>query len=55
MSCTSVPPQATFSTWTPRQIAKIGTPRSARRLHQSDLELVRGRLGVGDRSCGCSP
>src|SRR5436190_188122 len=28
MSCTRVPPAATFSTWTPRQIAKIGKSRS---------------------------
>ena len=28
MSCTSVPPHATFSTWMPRQIAKIGRLRA---------------------------
>ena len=49
MSCTSVPPQATFSTWTPRQIAKIGSSRCARRGNQRDLELVAARLDFDDR------
>ena len=49
MSCTSVPPQATFRTWTPRQIAKIGRSRCARRGDQRDLELVAPRLRFLDR------
>ena len=49
MSCTSVPPQATFSTWMPRQIARIGRSRAARGRDERDLELVARRLGVDDR------
>src|SRR5258708_7479811 len=40
-SCTSVPPQATFSTWTPRQIARSGSRfwQSARsEEHTSELQ-----------------
>ena len=40
MSWTSVPPQATFSTWTPRQIAKIGRLRARAAAISADLELV---------------
>jgi hypothetical protein len=48
MSCTSVPPQATFSTWTPRQIAKIGTPRS-RAAFTSRSRTRRGQARPRDR------
>ena len=50
MSCTSVPPSATFSTCMPRQIARSGRSRAMRRRDQRDLEVVAA--GFGDRSEG---
>ena len=42
MSCTSVPPQATFSTWMPRQIAKIGRLRL-----RAQRQSARSRTRLG--------
>ena len=44
MSCTSVPPRATFSTWMPRQIAKHRQVGVERAPDQLDLVLVAARL-----------
>ena len=42
MSCTSVPPYATFSTCTPRQIARIGQPRRPRQRRRAPARSRRG-------------
>ncbi len=44
-----MPPQATFSTWMPRQMARIGRSRLRASLHQRDLELVALRRHFDDR------
>ena len=49
MSCTSVPPAATFSTCAPRQIASTGRSGIDRAARQVDLELVAAGLGILDR------
>ena len=55
MSCTSVPPHATFSTWMPRQIARIGSCARARRADQRDLELVAPGSASTTAGCAASP
>jgi hypothetical protein len=49
MSWTSVPPAATFSTCTPRQIAKTGTSRATASLRQRDLEAIALGRRLGRR------
>ena len=49
MSCTSVPPIATFSTCMPRQIARKGMPLGDRGARQRDLERVAAGLGGLER------
>ena len=51
MSCTSVPPQATFSTWMPRQIAKIG--RLRRRASPTSAISNSSRSGSTSTTVGC--
>ena len=52
MSCTSVPPPATFRIWMPRQIANIGQIEAPRGGNQADLELVARRIHFDDAWMG---
>ena len=51
MSCTSVPPSATFATWTPRQMASVGRRRA--RAARTSASSKASRRACTSPSAGC--
>src|SRR3989304_1210107 len=55
MSCTSVPPAATFSICTPRQMAKMGRSQARAAAMRDISNSSRGGSTSPSFSCGASP